>query len=115
VALDPGDATKEQMLSSADRGLWVSRFHYVRPVHPLKTIVTGMTRDGTFLIEDGELAGPVKNLRFTKSILESLSEVEMIGRDPKIGREGFMESFIGGAGAPALKIGRFTFTSATEF
>jgi len=115
VAMDPGEATKEEMLASTDRGLWVTRFHYVRPVHPLRTIVTGMTRDGTFLIEDGELVGPVKNLRFTQSILEALSGVERIGRDSKIGREGFMENFIGGVRVPALKIGRFTFTSATEF
>jgi predicted Zn-dependent protease len=59
--------------------------------------------------------GPVKNLRFTQSILEALSAVEMIGRDTKIGREGFMENFIGGVRVPALKIDRFTFTSATEF
>ncbi|NIN66789.1 MAG: TldD/PmbA family protein [Anaerolineae bacterium] len=115
VAMDPGDATKDEMLASTDRGLWVTRFHYVRPVHPLKTVVTGMTRDGTFLIEEGELVGPIKNLRFTQSILEALSAVEMIGRDTKIGREGFMENFIGGVRVPALKIGRFTFTSATEF
>jgi PmbA protein len=115
VAMDPGHATKEDMLASTDRGLWVTRFHYVRPVHPLKTVVTGMTRDGTFLIEDGEVIGPVKNLRFTQSILDALSAVELIGRDTKIGREGFMENFIGGVRVPALKIGSFTFTSATEF
>ncbi|TKJ28629.1 MAG: hypothetical protein CEE40_11175 [Chloroflexi bacterium B3_Chlor] len=115
VAMDPGQATKEEMLASTKKGLWVTRVHYVRPVHPLKTIVTGMTRDGTFLIKDGEFGRPVKNLRFTQSILEALSDVEMIGHDTKMGREGFMEDFIGGVRVPALKIGKFTFTSTTEF
>lgn len=115
VAMDPGQATKEEMLASTKKGLWVTRVHYVRPVHPLKTIVTGMTRDGTFLIKDGEFVRPVKNLRFTQSILEALSDVEMIGHDTKMGREGFMEDFIGGVRVPALKIGKFTFTSTTEF
>jgi len=115
VAMAGGQATKQEMLASTEKGLWVSRVHYVRPVHPLRTIVTGMTRDGTFLIENGEIAGPVKNLRFTQSILEALSEVEMICRETKLTREAFMENFIGGMRVPALKIGRFAFTSATEF
>lgn len=115
IAMESGNATKEEMLASTKRGLWVSRLHYVRPVHPQKAIITGMTRDGTFLIEDGEIVGPVKNMRFTQSILEALSDVEMLGQDTKLGREGFMENFIGGVRVPAVKIGRFTFTSATEF
>ena len=115
IAMEPGTETKQEMLASTEKGLWVTRLHYVRPVHPLKTIITGMTRDGTFLIEDGELVAPVKNLRFTQSILEALSDVQMIGRETRMGREAFMENLIGGTRAPALKIGRFTFTSATEF
>ncbi len=61
------------MIKSTKRGLWVTRFHYTRPVHPLKVVITGMTRDGTFLIENGEIAYPVKNLRFTQSYLEALN------------------------------------------
>jgi PmbA protein len=115
LSMETGGSTKEEMLASTSKGLWVTRVHYVRPVHPLKTIVTGMTRDGTFLIEDGEIAGPVKNLRFTQSILEALSEAEQIGGETKLTREAFLENFIGGIRVPALKIGRFAFTSATEF
>ncbi len=115
MAMGSGEGTKEEMVASTTHGLWVTRVHYVRPVHPLKTIITGMTRDGTFLIKDGQLAGPVKNLRFTQSILEALSDVEMVGQETKLGREAFMETFIGGIRVPALKIGRFTFTSATTF
>jgi PmbA protein len=115
IAMQPGAATKDDMVASTKKGLWVTRLWYVRPVHPLRTIITGMTRDGTFLIEDGDFVGPVKNLRFTQSILEALSEIQMIGRETKLGRETFMENMIGGIRVPALKIGRFTFTSTTEF
>jgi PmbA protein len=115
MAMEPGGATKDEMVSSTEKGLWVTRLWYVRPVHPLKTVITGMTRDGTFLIEDGDFVGPVKNLRFTQSVLEALSEVQIIGREAKLGREAFMETFIGGIRVPALKIGKFTFTSTTEF
>ena len=110
-----GQATKQEVLASTSKGLWVTRVPYVRPVHPLKTVVTGMTRDGTFLIEDGEIVAPVKNLRFTQSILEAFAEAEQIGRDAKLTREAFLENFIGGVRVPALKLKRFAFTSATEF
>jgi len=108
--MKPGTDSKEQMLASVDRGLWVTRFHYVNPVHPLKTILTGMTRDGTFLIEDGELKGAVKNLRFTQNALEALSAVQMISEETKL-RQGFY----GGVRVPALLIKNFTFTGVTEF
>ena len=50
----------------------MTRFHYTNPVHPKLAIVTGMTRDGTFLVEGGRIVGPVRNLRFTQSYLEAL-------------------------------------------
>ena len=56
------------MIASTERGILVTRFWYTRPVHPKLAIITGMTRDGTFLIEKGEVAYPVKNLRFTRAI-----------------------------------------------
>ncbi|HUT16355.1 MAG TPA: TldD/PmbA family protein [Anaerolineae bacterium] len=105
-----GQHSLEQMPAKVERGVWITRFHYVNPVHPLKTILTGMTRDGTFLIEDGEIKEGVKNLRFTQNILEALSAVDMIGAETKL-RPGFF----GGNRVPALLIRRFSFTSATEF
>ena len=69
----PGDADVDQMIASTERGLLVTRFHYTNIVHPVESTITGMTRDGTFLIEDGTIAHPVKNLRFTQSILEALT------------------------------------------
>jgi len=108
--LGAGASTKEEMLASMDRGLWVTRFHYVNPVHPLKTILTGMTRDGTFWIEKGEIQMPTKNLRFTQNVLEALSSARMITEQTRLSR-----GFFGGIRVPALCIGHFAFTGATEF
>ncbi|MFQ6014313.1 MAG: TldD/PmbA family protein [Anaerolineae bacterium] len=107
-----GTATKEEMLASTERGIWVTRFHYTNIVHPLKTIITGMTRDGTFFIEKGELVKPIKNMRFTQSILEALSNVEMVGKEGKLARKGWSGA---GSYAPALKISTFRFTGKTQF
>jgi predicted Zn-dependent protease len=105
-----GDATKEEMLASTKRGIWVSRFWYTRPVHPLTVLLTGMTRDGTFLIEDGKIVAPVNNLRFTQSYLEAMNQVEAIGRTSML-----MPSFGGCCRVPALKIRGWNFTGATSF
>ena len=106
----PGEATKEEMLASMERGLWVTRFHYTRPVHPKLVIITGMTRDGTFLVEKGEIAYPIKNLRFTQSYLEALANVEAVSRETRL-----QQNWFGGARTPALKLAEFEFTGATEF
>jgi predicted Zn-dependent protease len=108
----PGQATKEEMLASTERGIWVTRFHYTNPVHPVQTVLTGMTRDGTFLIEDGEIRQPLKNFRFTQSILEAFSRAEMVGDQLKLVSSGW-----GGSGVcvPALKLREFQFTGTTEF
>ncbi|HWS84986.1 MAG TPA: TldD/PmbA family protein [Ktedonobacteraceae bacterium] len=79
--MEAGDASLEELIKGVDRGIYVTRFHYTNTVHPIKTLFTGMTRDGTFLIEHGELTRPVKNLRFTQSILDVLREVQAIGRE----------------------------------
>ena len=100
--LGGGDATVEQMVASTDRGLLVTRFHYTNIVHEKHTIFTGMTRDGTFLIENGKVARPVKNLRFTQSILAALSDVQMTGQGGQLTEYAYV---------PALKIRRFAFTS----
>ena len=102
--------TKEEMLASTERGIWVTRFHYTNPVHPVKAVLTGMTRDGTFLIENGQIVRPLKNLRFTQSILEAFDRAEMLGSELKmIGRGSFASC------VPAAKIHEFRFTGTTEF
>ncbi|MEW6522213.1 MAG: TldD/PmbA family protein [Bacillota bacterium] len=106
-----GDATMEDMIRSTKKGILVTRFHYTNPVHPLRVVVTGMTRDGTFLVEDGEIKCAVKNLRFTDSMIRTLNHVDMIGKD--WGFEGAMG--LGGGMIPALKVSKFAFTGVTEF
>ncbi len=108
--LKAGEATIDDMLASTERGIWVSRFWYTRPVHPLKLIVTGMTRDGTFLIEKGRITAPIKNLRFTQGYLDALSRVEMIGRETRL-----QQGMIGVSRVPALKVKGWNFSGATEF
>ena len=108
--LKAGTATKEEMLASVERGIWVSRFWYTRPTHPLKVIVTGMTRDGTFLIENGKITSPIKNLRFTQSYLDALNQVELIGRETAL-----HSALIGASRVPALKVKSWNFSGATEF
>ncbi len=109
-AMGPGEHSVEEMIGSTERGLYVTRFHYTRLVHPREAVVTGMTRDGTFLIENGEVTVPVRNLRFTQSYVEALRDVEMVGRE--VHREHPFYSILR---APALKIGAFNFTGTTTF
>lgn len=103
----PGDRTVAELISSVSRGLYVTRFWYVRDVHPLHTIITGMTRDGTFLIENGRIGPPVRDLRFTQSMVEALADVRGISRERRLelgeGETGVL--------APWLHLGHFDFTS----
>ncbi len=107
--LAPGDATIEDMIASTERGVLVSRFWYTRAVHPLTVVMTGMTRDGTFMIENGKVTAPVSNLRFTQSYLEAMNNVEMIGRDTRL----LLMDIAGSCRVPALKIKGWNFTGAT--
>lgn len=111
--LGTGSSSKDEMLRSTKKGIWVTRFHYTRPVHPLKVIITGMTRDGTFLIENGEITRPVKNLRFTQGYLDALSDVELMSSNAKTIADDYGAMTC--TRVPALKIGKFMFTGATEF
>ena len=108
----PGDATKEEMLASTERGIWVTRFHYTNILHPVKTILTGMTRDGTFLIENGKITKPLKNLRFTQSVLEAFAGAEMLGAELKLVKDEWNPI---GTCVPAVKIRGFQFTGTTDF
>jgi len=110
LTLLPGEDTLEEMISSTERGVLVTRFHYTNTVDSIQTIITGMTRDGTFLIEDGKVTSPIKNMRFTQNILEALSSVESIGNKLHI----CGESFVGPTLIPALKVKRFHFTGVTR-
>ncbi|GAC1616694.1 MAG: TldD/PmbA family protein [Vulcanimicrobiaceae bacterium] len=109
VVVAGGDKSVEQLIAETHRGLLVSRFWYIRPVDARKTIVTGMTRDGTFLIEDGRVTRGVRNLRFNQSILESLRACEFAREAVRTAGYGYAMI------VPAVKIADFRFTSTTEF
>lgn len=107
TTLAAGEASLEELIQGVERGIYVSRFHYTNIVHPVKTLFTGMTRDGTFLIEHGELTRPIKNLRFTQSILDALRAVQAIGRERVLCTD-YLAVL-----APALRTARFNFTGIT--
>ncbi len=104
-----GETPRDELVGGLDRGLLVTRFHYTNPVHPKLAIVTGMTRDGTFLVEGGRIVGPVRNLRYTQSYLDALAGVTAVGRERKTVR-----GFLGASVVPAIRIEAWTFTGATE-
>ncbi len=104
-----GEKPVEQLIAETDRGLLISRFWYIRPVDHRRTIVTGMTRDGTFLIEGGKVGRGVRNMRFNQSILGALSQCEFSSRQFRSG--GYAYEMV----VPAAKIENFTFSSVTDF
>ena len=105
----PGDKTLEEMIHSTERGLYITRFWYTRLVHPTDCGITGMTRDGTYLIEDGKIVYPVKNLRFTQSYVDALAGVEAIGKETQL-----LSDFGSAFCVPALKLRSFSFTGSTS-
>ena len=103
--LAAGDSTMEAMIQSTDRGLYVTRFWYSNIVAEHDCVLTGMTRDGTFWIERGEVVGPARNLRFTQSLVAALKHVTALGREARpIG------GFYGSYRLPAMKVEGFRFT-----
>jgi predicted Zn-dependent protease len=111
VIMAPGEGSLDDLVASTDRGVLITRFHYVRVVHPTRTVITGMTRDGTFLIEGGRIARALRNLRFNQAMLDAFQSVEAIGADARM----VGENFLGPAYAPPMKVREFTFTSRTLF
>ena len=109
MVMAAGTASREALIGGLDRGLLVTRFHYTNPVHPKLAIVTGMTRDGTFLVEGGKIVGPVKNLRYTQSYLQALAGTTAVARDRRT-----LRGFLGGVVVPAVRIDGWTFTGSTE-
>lgn len=117
LVMKPGSKSLDDMISETERGILVTRFHYTNVIDPHKLTFTGMTRDGTFLIENGKITKGLKNLRFTENIINVLNRVDalsknsvMVASDP-----GYGSRFATGTIVPAIKVHDFTFTSATEF
>lgn len=110
IVMEGGRSSLDDMLQSTDRGLLVTRLWYIREVDPYQKIVTGMTRDGTFWIEDGKVRYGVKNLRFNQSLIAMLREVEMMSPAERAAGEESFEMVV-----PAMKIREFNFSSVTKF
>ncbi|MBI4713307.1 MAG: hypothetical protein HY762_08430 [Planctomycetes bacterium] len=112
LILQPGDSSIAEMIASTKKGLLISEFHYTNLVEPMKMVLTGMTRNGLYLIENGIITRGVKNMRFTESVLRALSNVELISRETELHK-----GFFGGGGfiVPTLKINNFNFSSETKF
>ncbi|HUP50433.1 MAG TPA: metallopeptidase TldD-related protein [Thermoanaerobaculia bacterium] len=110
LAVDPGQATREELIASTERGIWVTRFNYVNGLlEPKTALMTGTTRDGTFLIRDGRVAGRLPNLRWTQSILEAFSNIAGLTRERRA--VGTWYNPFGGTVAPAMKIRGWNFTA----
>ncbi|HYM80787.1 MAG TPA: metallopeptidase TldD-related protein, partial [Candidatus Limnocylindria bacterium] len=112
LVVPTGPHTVEELIASTERGILVTRFWYNRVVDARKTLITGMTRDGTFLIENGRLSHGLKNLRFNESVLDVLARVDGIGKDA----EPTVFDYVGNCViAPALRVRDFNFTGTTQF
>ncbi len=105
-----GNSSLDEMIASTDRGLLVTRLWYIREVDPYEKIMTGMTRDGLFLVENGRVTSAVRNFRFNQSILEMLRNVELLGPAVRATGEEAFEMVV-----PAMKVCDFHFSEVTKF
>jgi predicted Zn-dependent protease len=112
--LTTGDKSREAMIASVKRGILVTRFHYINGYIDMpNAVLTGMTRDGTYLIEDGQIKHGIKNLRFTDSMLRAFSNVKGISRDRQLIPSWW--DAVGCIAAPTIHLGSFKFTGTTDF
>jgi PmbA protein len=105
-----GDKTTEEMIQTTERGILVTRLWYIREVDAYEKILTGMTRDGTFLIENGKISGGVRNFRFNESVIEMLAKVDMMGTAVRAAGEESFEMVV-----PPMKVRDFHFSEVTKF
>lgn len=111
LVVHAGRKRLEELVAGVDRGLLVTQFHYTNLIDPKDLLLTGMTRNGTFLIEGGEVGPAVKNLRFTESLVNALGNLREVGA----AREVAGALFDGEVVTPALVLDDFRFTSTTDF
>jgi len=102
--------TIEQMIASTERGILITRLWYIREVEPFEKALTGMTRDGTFLVENGRVQGGIRNFRFNESLLHMLSNVEAMSTPVRSSGEESFDMVV-----PAMKVKEFNFTEVTKF
>ncbi len=108
-----GSATVDDMIRSTERGLLVTRFWYIRGVDPRTILFTGLSRDGTFLIENGRVSHPVKNLRWNESPILMLNNIEMMGTPVRVSPSESSD-LSSAVWVPPLKVRDFTFTSLSD-
>ncbi len=114
IFMSAGDKTLDELIASTEHGLLITRFHYLNGLlNTPKAVFTGMTRDGTFLIQNGKIKHPVKNLRFTQSLVEAFANVDGITQERKIVPLSDW-SPLGTCVVPGVKIASFHFTDVTE-
>jgi len=110
IVIAGGSASSDEIVASTQRGILVTRLWYIREVDPYEKIMTGMTRDGTFLIEDGRLICGLKNFRFNQSLIELLNNVEAMSPSVRVSGEEAFDMVV-----PAMKVDNFNFTEITRF
>lgn len=110
IVMDGGETSIDEMIASTERGLLVTRVWYIREVDPYEKIMTGMTRDGTFLVENGEVVCGLKNFRFNQSVIDFLKNVESMSPSVRASGEESIDMVV-----PAMKVHNFHFTEVTRF
>jgi len=110
IVIAGGSTSLDEMIASTERGVLVTRFWYIREVDPYEKIMTGMTRDGTFLIENGRVARGLRNFRFNQGIIELLNNVEALSPSVRASGEEAFDMVV-----PAMKVQGFNFTEVTRF
>lgn len=117
LTMKGGSKSIEKMISETDKGILVTRFHYTNVIDPRKLTFTGMTRDGTFLIEKGKIKRGIKNLRFTENIIECFNRLDDISKKSILvaSEPGYGSRFGSGIIVPSIKVRNFAFTGATDF
>ncbi len=108
LIMEGGTATLDDLIASTDKGILVTRFWYIRDVDPKSMLLTGLTRDGTFWIENGKIARSIKNFRFNESPVAMLKNIEMMSKSVRM-QGGSSANLI-----PALKVKEFTFSSLSD-
>lgn len=111
--MEGGNSTVDEMIASTDRGLLVTRLWYIRPVDPRTISFTGLTRDGTYLIENGRMTGAVQNLRWNESPVFLLNNLEMLGKPTRVSPSESGET-APAVIVPAIEARDFTFTSLSD-
>jgi predicted Zn-dependent protease len=101
-----GDATLEEAIAETKRGIFITTVHYVNPAEPTKVVLTGLTRDGTFLIENGEISKPIVNMRFTDSMLSAFKDIPLIGKQLEMMRT---------ATVPMMKLKKLRFVGISAY